>query len=86
MSVCLGLYIHQQTRSKKVTDTLSKLNLTIPYDQILKIETVIADEILTNIDNNGIFVPPNKIYNTTLCNVDFSNDTPDGKTEFHEVG
>ena len=31
-SVSLGLYIHQKTQSKKVIDTLSNLNLTIPYD------------------------------------------------------
>ena len=52
-SVDLELYIHQQTRSKKVIDTLSKLNLTIPYDRILKIETGIANEISKNIDNNN---------------------------------
>ena len=52
-SVDLELYIHQKTRSKKVIDTLSKLNLTIPYDRILKIETGIANEISKNIDNNN---------------------------------
>ena len=91
LSVGLGLYIHQQTWSKKVIDTLSKLNLTILYDRILKVETGIANEISKNIDNNnGVFVPPNIIYNTPLHfaidNVDFSNDTPDGKNEFHGVG
>ena len=39
------LCIHQQTQRKKVIDMLPKLNLTITYDQILKIETGIANEI-----------------------------------------
>ena len=89
-SVGLGLYFHRQTRSKKVIDTLSKLNLTIPYDRLLKIETRIANEISKNIDNNnGVFVPPNRIYNTSLHfaigSDDFSSDTPDGKNKFHGV-
>ena len=70
---------------------LSKLNLTIPYDQILRIETGIANKISKNIDNNnGVFVLPKIIYNAPLHfaidNVNFSNDTPDGKNEFHGVG
>ena len=90
-SVGLGLYIHQQTRRKIATDTLSKLNLITNYDRILKIQAVIVNEISKNIDNiNGFFVPPNIIYNTPLHfaidHVDFSNDTPDGKNEFHGVG
>ena len=87
VSVGLGLYIHQQTWSKKVIDMLSKVNLTIPYDWILKIETGIANKISKNIDNNnGVFVQPKIIYNAPLHfaidNVNFSNDTPDGKNEF----
>ena len=38
----------------------------------------------------GVFVSPNINYNTPLHfaidNVDFSNNTPDGKNEFHGVG
>ena len=88
-SVGLGLYFYQETRSIEVIDTLSKLNLTISYDRILKIETGIAKEIEKN--NNGVFVPPNIIYNTPILhfaidNVYFSNDTPGGKNEFHGVG
>ena len=70
---------------------LSKFNLTIPSDRILKIETGIANKFSKNIDNNiGVFVPPDIIYNAPLHfaidNVDFSNDTPDGKNKFHGVG
>ena len=68
-----------------------KLNITIPYDRILKIEASTANEISTNTDNNnGVFVPINIIYNTPLHfpidNVDFFNDTPARKNEFHGVG
>ena len=67
---------------------MSKLNLTISYDRILKTETGIANEISKNYDNNnGVFVPPNTIYNTPLQfaidNVDFSNNAADGKNKSH---
>ena len=90
-SVDLGMCIHQQTRSKKVIDTLSSLNLSIPYDRVLEIETSIANAISPNAEKNGgIYIPP------TICkgvpihcaidHTDFSNDTPDGKFEFHGTG
>ena len=44
--VGLGLYIHQKTRSKNVINTLSDLNLSIPYERVLQIETDIANTVL----------------------------------------
>ena len=57
----------------------------------MKIQAVIVNKISKNTDNiNGFFVPPDIIYNTpqhfAIDHVDFSNDTPDGKNEFHGVG
>ena len=62
---------------------LSKLDLTISHDRILKIETSIANTFLKNINNNGAFAPPTIIYNIPLHfaidNADFSNDATDEK-------
>ena len=58
-AVGLGLYMHQQTRSKKVINTLSALKLSIPYDKVLQIETSMASAIADNMDKKGVFLPPN---------------------------
>ena len=90
-AVGLGLYIHQQTRSKNIINTRSDLNLTIPYEKVLQIETEMANEITRNIaQNNGVYLPPNIVkgepIHFAIDNIDFKNDTPDGKNEFHGTG
>ena len=87
----LGLYVHQQTRSKKVINTLSGLHLSITYKRVLQIETDIANSVDDNTEkNNEIYVPPNIFegipIHFAIGNTDFSNDTPDGKHEFHGTG
>ena len=54
----------------------------------MKIENDFANEVkekMTN--NNNIYLPPTLNQNTPLHfgidNIDFKNDTPDGKAEFH---
>ena len=90
-SVGLGLYMHQKTRSKAVVDTLAQLHLSVPYDKVLQIENDIAQSVYDNMQkNNGVYVPPNLVQNIpvhfAIDNTDFSNDTPDGKHEFHGTG
>lgn len=91
LSVGLGLHIHKETRSKKVIDCLSVLNLTISYDRIMKIETEMANAT-TNMmsQKNGVYVPPSLTkghrLHFAIDNTDFHNDTPDGKSEFHGTG
>ena len=89
--VVLGLYMHQQTRSKKVINTLSALKQSIPYDKLLQIETSMASAIADNMDKNeGVFLPSNICKGSpiqfAIDNKDFANDTLDGKREFHGTG
>ena len=83
--------MHQQTRSKKVINTLSALKLSIRYDKVLQIETSMASTIADNMDKNkGVFLLPNICkgipIHFAIDNTDFANDTPDGKREFHGTG
>lgn len=87
-SVGLALHLHKETRSKKLIDCLSDLGLSISYDKVMKIENDVANEVSSiAANNNGVYLPPNlKIGNPlhfAIDNVDFNNDTPDGKAEFH---
>ena len=90
-AVGLGLHVHKETRSKKIIDCLSELNLSVNYDKILKIETEIANAVTKTIQqNNGVYVPPTikkgMRVHFAIDNTDFRNDTPDGRLEFHGTG
>ena len=90
-SVGLALHIHKETRSKKLIECLSELNLSINYKKLVKIQTEIANSVAAQIHyNNGVYIPPNittgRRLHFAIDNTDFKNDTPDGKSEFHGTG
>lgn len=90
-TVGLGMHVHKTTRSKTLVDMLSSFNLSISYDKILQFETLLANAVVKETEShNGVFVPPNVVEGTSLHfaidNVDFKNDTPEGKDEFHGTG
>ena len=41
LTVSLALDVHKNTRSKALVETLAKLDLTIPYNKVMEIETAI---------------------------------------------
>ena len=56
--VGLGLLIHKKTRSKGIVNILADLNLSIDYDNIIRILTDIADAVCMRMEeNNGVYVP-----------------------------
>ena len=88
LNVGIGLYVHHQTRSKKLVNFLSDLNIGINYDKVLDIKKDIAIAILDKQEaNGGVFVPSSLSNNKPLFfaidNTDLSIDTPDGKKQLH---
>lgn len=84
----LGLAIHKKTRSKAAIDILSNLGLSADYSKIISLETNMAKSVLKKItDNNGIYIPPefqeNEFVHFAADNLDFHEDTPDGKKTLH---
>ena len=58
--VGLGIHVHKETRSKKLTECLSDLGLSISHDKGMKIENNIGNTVAENISlNHRVFVPPN---------------------------
>ena len=85
-TVDMSLHVHKVTRSRALIDMLSNFHLSISYEKVLKIETLLANAVITKMgDNNGVYVPPNIEHGTrihfAIDNVDFRNDTPDGKND-----
>ena len=87
-SVGLGLLIHKKTRSKDIVNILANLNLSIDYENVLRIETDIANAVVQKaLKSNGVYVPPSiqaglPVY-FAADNCDFKNDAADGKNEVH---
>ena len=88
LSVGLGLYIHQRTRSKELLDMFSEMNLSISSKKVAcikrDIETAVKEKVH---DSDGIFIPStispsNDVY-TAVDNTDMRIDTADGQHQLH---
>ena len=87
LQVGVGLLAHQQMRSKSVIDVLHELGVSVNYARILRIETQLAQAVLSNSSEHNIFIPPKLCKGQfsffSVDNSDFSEDTPDGKNTLH---
>ncbi len=78
----LGCTLHQATRSKKLVQLFHKAGHTISYDQILQIDTALAQKTLESMDNeSGAVVPGNidagEFVHFTADNIDINDGTLD---------
>ena len=87
LQVGVGLLAHQQMRSKSVIDVLHELGVSVNYMRILRIETQLAQAVLSNSSEQNIFIPPKlckgQLIFFSVDNSDFSEDTPDEKNTLH---
>ena len=87
LQVGVGLLAHQQMRSKSVIDVLHELGVPVNYVRILRLETQLAQAVLSNSSEHNIFIPPKlckgQFIFFSVDNSDFSEDTPDGKNTLH---
>ena len=87
LQVGVGILAHQQMRSKSVIDALHELSVSVNYARILRIETQLAQAVLSNSSEHNIFIPPKLCKGHfiffSVDNSDFSQDTPDGKDTLH---
>ena len=88
----MGLAMRQYNRNNHVINLLSAPNfgLSITPKQCLKWETRLANAVIDNMkENNNIYIPQNLQKNTLplfhIDNIDFIEDTPDGKGTTHAL-
>ena len=79
LQVGVGLLAHQQMRSKSVINVLHELGVSVNYVRILRIETQLAQAVLSNSSEQNIFIPPKlckgQLIFFSVDNSDFSEDT-----------
>ena len=88
LNVGIGLYIYHVTRSKKLINFLSDLNISINYKKVTEIKKNIVQSVLVKrAENNGVFIPSSLTKNHpvyfAIDNTDLAIDTPDGKKQLH---
>ena len=76
------------TRSKQLVNLFHSAGHTLNYDDVLKIDTGLAEKSLESLDvNTGCFVPHNvkdKVFtHFTAYNIDINDSTLEGKNTFH---
>ena len=86
--VGLGSTLHQVTRSKDLVRLFSQAGHILNYNQILQVDTVLAESVLYSLDpNTGSVIPPNlvqgKFVHISADNIDILDETMDGKNTFH---
>ena len=62
--------------------------MSVDYNRVLRVETQIEASVLKRIEqNDGVYLPPDIVVRHhvffAVDNVDFCEDTPDGKRTFH---
>ena len=80
--------LHQATRSKDLVQLLHKAGHCLSYEQMLQVDTALAENSLHSLDQDtGANVPanivPNEFVHFTADNIDILDETLDGKNTFH---
>ena len=84
----VGIAVHQAVRSKQLITMLHGFGMSVDYNRILRVEAQIEASVLKRMElNDGLYIPPDLVLGRhvffAVDNVDFAEDTPDGKNTFH---
>ena len=88
LQLAVEIAVHQAVRSKQLITMLHEIGMSMDYNRILRVEAQIEASVLKRMElNDGLYIPPNVVLGKhvffAVDNVDFAEDTPDGKNTFH---
>ena len=87
LQVATALAIHQETRSKAMIQMFHGAGLAISYSSLLRLEASLARTVLSAGRRDGVFIPrrleKGLLVHFAIDNIDFQEDTVDGKGTFH---
>ena len=86
--LAVGIAEHQAMRNKQLITMLHGFGISVDYNRILRVEAQIEASVLKRMElNDGLYIPPDLVLGRhvffAVDNVDFAEDTPDGKNTFH---
>ena len=88
LQLAVGIAVHQAVRSNQLITMLHGFGISVDYNRILRVEAQIEGSVLKRMElNDGLYIPPDLVLGRhvffAVDNVDFAEDTPDGKNTFH---
>lgn len=86
--LAVSLAIHQAIRSKEIVSLLHGFGMAVEYNRLLRVESQIEETVLRRMEKEGgMYLPPDIVKGRhvffAIDNVDFAEDTPDGKRTLH---
>ena len=86
--LAVGLALRQSIRSKEIVNMLHGFGMSVEYNRLLRIEAQIEQSVLERMNQHGgMYLPENFVKNRhvffAIDNVDFAEDTHDGKHTLH---
>ena len=86
--LAVGLAVHQLTRSKELVNMLHGFGMSVEYNRVMRVEAQIEATVLERMEQNGgVYLPPDIVKGRhvffAIDNVDFAEDTYDGKRTLH---
>ncbi|CAH3151241.1 unnamed protein product [Porites lobata] len=86
--LAVSLAIHQAIRSKEIVNLLHGFGMAVEYNRLLRVESQIEKTVLRRMEKEGgMYLPPDIVKGRhvffAIDNVDFAEDTPDGKRTLH---
>ena len=86
----LGMKIHTEKRSRKITTHLHDLGLSVSYDRVLQLENQLATAVCENFQEKGVVVPAQfrrKLFTAgALNNLDHNPSSTTAEGSFHGTG
>ena len=88
LSIRISMFIYHNTRSKKLINFISDLNIGVNYKKVISIKKAMASSIQKQRNKrNGVFIPtgfiPGKTDFFAIDNIDIEIDSQDGKNQLH---
>ena len=86
--LAIGLAVRQAVRSKELISLLHGFGMSVDYNRVLRVESQIESNVLQRMEqNDSVYLPLDIVKGRhvffSIGNVDFAEDTPDGKRTFH---
>ncbi|CAH3151769.1 unnamed protein product, partial [Porites lobata] len=86
--LAVSLASHQAIRSKEIVNLLHGFGMAVEYNRLLRVESQIEKTVLQRMEKeDGMYLPPDIVKGRhvffAIDNVDFAEDTPDGKRTLH---
>ena len=88
LSIRISMFIYHNTRSKKLINFISDLNIGVNYKKVISIKKAMDSSIQKQRNKrNGVFIPtgfiPGKTDFFAIDNIDIKFDTQDRKNQLH---